>query len=119
MGIPRAEWPRIERVQEIPICNVGYALNKWTTIPLPNLESLEEACKIDPDIKRIIAHLLGEAILTRDRLAHTGYWKMFEQKRLVVEEGTLWCTEESHHSRVRQLKTRVVPESMRRLVFAA
>ena len=119
VGIPRAEWPRKERVHQNPVCNIGYALNKWTTIPLPSKESWASACKKDPDIKRIIAHLNGTSLLTRDRLSHTGYWRMLEQNRLVVEGETLFCTEECQNIRVRQLKTRVVPMAMRRLVFAA
>ena len=74
---------------------------------------------MDPDIRRIITHLKKKEPLTRDRLSHTGYWKMLEQERLVLEGDTLYCTEECSHSRVRQLKTRVVPQAMRRLVFAA
>ena len=110
---------RKRKLHPNPICGVGHALNKWTTIPLPTLESWEKACSLDPDMKRIIAHLQNKETLTRDRLSHKGYWRMLEQKRLVLDGDTLYCTEEGSNSMVRQLKTRVVPQAMRRLVFAA
>ena len=99
-GVPRESWPQANRLDANPIAAMGPALNRWTTIPLPTEHSWQEACKADPDIRRIRDHLTGHYLLERDRLNNPAYWEPLQQGRLALDGDTLYHYEQPTHARV-------------------
>ena len=118
-SIPRKAWPEPHQDSPQPIIATGFRLDTWTTIPLPSETAWNEAVASDPDLQRIVQSLDGAQPLSKPQLHNPGYWAPLQNNLLVAEDGCLFKFEQPRHLHVRQLRTRVVPVQLRRVVFAA
>ena len=96
-----------------------YDINRWTTIPLPSEKAWKEASAADEDLQ-----LLKEAMDTntrpdKNKLQEKSYFHNYMEGKLAWEDGEWFHYEEPKKARVRQLRTRVVPSTMRQVIFSA
>ncbi len=96
-------------------------LNQATTIPLPTDEDWRQATEEDHDLSRLVQALQAGPLgsLTKAELVEKAYFDEWKQERLVVEDGIIYRYEVRNRGSIRQLRTRVVPPTLRRTVIVA
>ena len=90
-----------------------------SVLPLPTHQQWKDATAADHDLAVICQALqLGQPLQLAD-LSDKRYFEPFQVGQFDLEEGILYCYERSKIARVRQLRTRVVPIALRRVVVVA
>ena len=105
----------------IPALQVAVVLNQATTIPLPTAEDWRQAINEDHDLSRIVQTITAGPLgsLTKAELVEKAYFNEWKQERLIVEDGIVYRYEVRNWASIRQLRTRVVPPTLRRAVIVA
>jgi hypothetical protein len=96
-------------------------LNQATTIPLPSDEDWRQATENDHDLSKLVQALQAGPLgsLTKTELVEKAYFDEWKQERLVVEDGIIYQYEVRNRGSIRQLRTRVVPPTLRQTVIVA
>ena len=95
-------------------------LDPALVLPLPTSEQWKDATSKDPDLRLILdAAIVNAPPLQKSKLKEKGYFDAWKNGRLEVEDGMVFHYEEPFKARRRQLRTKVVPPSLRRTVVAA
>ncbi len=94
-------------------------IDRWTTLPLPTHKQWAEAIQSDRDLKLILLTLEEERHLERHRLSNKKYHEAWEKGQLEHEDGLLFHSGEPRLTQIRQLRRRVVPNSLRHLIITA
>ena len=90
-----------------------------TALPLPSVQQWKDATTSDHDLGRILQALQGQRQLRQSDLSDKGYWEPYQLGCFEEEDGQIFCYEQSRVARLRQLRVKVVPVSLRRLVIVA
>ena len=90
-----------------------------TVIPLPTMQQWRDATTADEDLQAIINALQADQQLNPGQLSDKRYLEPFQLQQFEVENGVIYCYEQSRTARVRQLRTRVVPIGLRRVIVVA
>ena len=96
-----------------------YQVNRWTTIPIPSEKAWRDATEQDEDLQQLKRALDDPTALRIGNLKERGYHKPFIAGNLAWEDGSWFHYEEPKRARVRQLRTRVVPQRLRQVIFSA
>ena len=94
-------------------------VNRWTTIPTPTQDEWNQALQDDPDTRLLITTLKTGLPLDKAKLLNKRYYDEYIKGKLDVEKDTLYQYEEPKVTKIRQLRRRVVPKSMRTLITTA
>ena len=94
-----------------------YDLNRWTTIPLPSEKKWRDQTEKDEDLQLLKHALENETPLYKQILKEQGYHQPFKEGKLIYEDGSWFHYEKPKRARVRQLRTRVVPRTLRQAIF--
>jgi hypothetical protein len=94
-------------------------INRRTTIPLPTLDEWRHAVAQDHDLSLIKTALESNADLVRAALSQKAFHDEFRCGRLELDNGILYQYEEPKKAKVRQLRRKVVPLSLRRVIITA
>jgi hypothetical protein len=90
-----------------------------SVLPLPTHQQWKDATTADHDLAVICQALQRGQPLQLADLSDKRYFEPFQAGQFDLEEGILYCYERSKIARVRQLRTRVVPIALRRVVVVA
>ena len=94
-------------------------INRWTTFPLPSLEQWQEASKTDPDISHVIEHIKTKRKVILASLLNKRYYLLWSKGQFEVEDDVLYQLEHPKAAVIRQLRRRVVPISLRQVIYTA
>jgi hypothetical protein len=94
-------------------------INRWTTLPAPTEQSWRAATAQDPDLSKVLKALTEETELIRAGLSNKTYHTEWKKGKLEQEEGIIYQLEEPKATRIRQLRRKVVPPTLRRTILAA
>jgi hypothetical protein len=90
-----------------------------SVLPLPTHQQWKDATAADHDLAAICQALrLGRPLQLAD-LSDKRYFEPFQSGQFDLEDDILYCYERSKIARVRQLRTRVVPIALRRVMVVA
>ena len=105
--------------QATPLAFPAVVLDPATTLPLPTEDQWRQATAQDADLQLVIAALQPQGHLNRADLVEKGYHTAWKAGQLELDNGILYHYDEPHRARLRLLRTRVVPPSLRRAVVSA
>ena len=88
-------------------------------IPLPNEQTWIDATNRDPSLREVIQALTTGEQPCLQRITEKGYLAPLRNNQLEHAGGCLYYYERNLATRTRQLRTRVVPPDLRRVVVAA
>ena len=94
-------------------------INTWTIFPLPTIEEWQQAGEKDTDICLVIQALENDHIVDKALLVKKEFHKEWKNGTLETEAGISYQFEEPRKAMKRQLRRRVVPMSLRRIIIAA
>ena len=94
-------------------------INRWTTFPLPTLEQWQEASKEDPDIAHVMDRVSKNRPVILTSLICRRYYLVWSKGQFEVEDGILYQWEQPKATRIRQLRRKVVPVSLRQVIYTA
>jgi hypothetical protein len=96
-------------------------LNQAIPISLPTRKDWRQATKDDHGLSRLVQALQASPLgsLTKDKLVEKAYFAEWKQERLVVEDGIIYRYKVRNRGSIRQLRTRVVPPTLRQTVIVA
>ena len=94
-------------------------VNPLTTIALPSDEDWRVASTNDHDIGYILRTIAAGEKLKQKDLRESKYFREWLLDGFEADNGILYRYEEGRRARTRQLRVRVVPNSLRMAVFAA
>ena len=122
----------VENDAEVPVCMLSrlnedeamanpVQLDCRVVIPLPTEDQWKDAMASNLDLQLIVQWMSASEpkIGCQALLKEKGYWNPFINGRLEVEGGLVYHYEEPCWARIHQLRTRVVPPSLRGVVIAA
>jgi hypothetical protein len=101
------------------ICLLNRVINRWTTLPVPTEETWRAATAADPDLKYIMASLENQTDLQRAPLTNKKYHDEWREGKLEQENGMMYQLELPKATRIRQLRQKVVPHTLRPTIMAA
>ncbi len=88
-------------------------------IPLPTDDEWRQATLEDHDLSRILDAFKNQRELLARELDNNEYALVIKNDRIEVTDGIIYYFERSKASRLRQLRTKVVPASLRQVVIIA
>ena len=94
-------------------------LNQVTTLPVPSMEDWKQAIQFDADLSKVVSRMEANQDINRRDVVEKKYFDEWKQNRLEVEDGMLFRYEASKRASLRQIRTKVVPRTLRQKVFAA
>ena len=94
-------------------------VNRWTTIAEPTIQEWRQATQEDKDLKLISECLEKGTKLNKAQLNNKGFYEQWAKGKIEREDGLLFQYEEPKVTRIRQLRRRVVPRSLRQTIIAA
>ena len=97
----------------------AFEINNVTSLPMPTKATWQEATQQDADLSKILTTMLHNNNIERAELKDKRYHDEWKANRLEVEDGLLYRYEASKRASLRQVRTRIVPTSLRLTVFAA
>jgi hypothetical protein len=100
-------------------CLLTRVINRWTTLPVPTTETWQAATTQDKDLNLIRTHMENGTPLTKGPLENTRYHKEWLEGRLETENGILYQLEVPKATRIRQLRRKIVPITLRPTILAA
>jgi hypothetical protein len=99
---------------------LAMVLDLALVLPLPTAEQWKDATSNDPDLRLILDAAVANAPpLQKSKLKEKGYFDAWKNGQLEVEDGMVFHYEEPFRARRHQLRTKVVPPSLRRTVDVA
>ena len=90
-----------------------------TTLPLPTDDDWRAATQLDPDTHLLHHSLLHNTPLLRAQLTDKSYYDLFRAHHFELQDGIIHYYDEPRRARARQLRLRLVPISLRRVVISA
>jgi hypothetical protein len=106
-------------IKYVALLTQKVGLNPYTTIPTPTEAEWQKATSEDPDLEKIIRANARNITLKKADLIRKEYFSEWNRGTLEVQEGIVYQYEEPKKVRIRQLKRRVVPAGLRRIIIAA
>ena len=100
-------------------CLYWCLIRRHLVLPLPTHQQWKDATAADSDLAAICQALRSGQPLQLADLSDKRYFEPFQLEQFELDDGILHCYERSKLARVRQLRTRVVPISLRRVVVVA
>ena len=94
-------------------------INRWTTYPVPTKEHWRAATAADEDLKLALSALTQGTRLSQVNLHDKEYFHEWTKGRLEIDEGIVYQLEAPRLSKIRQLRRKVVPKTLRQTVLAA
>jgi hypothetical protein len=94
-------------------------INKWTTIPLPTKHKWQQATNQDHDLKHIMEAIKSNNPVKKDELNEKAWFTEWKGNHLEEEGGLIYHYEAPKRSRLRQLRTRVVPTAFITTILTA
>ena len=94
-------------------------LDHRVVIPLPMEDQWKDTIMSNPDLQLIVEWASEPKARCQASLREKGYWNLLVNDRLEAENGLIYHYKEPCWARICQLRTRVVPPSLRRVVIAA
>jgi hypothetical protein len=102
-----------------PAFQATITLNEATAYPLPTEEDWSEATAADHDLA-ILDNALANAVpVAKAELTETAYYDEWKGNRLELDHGIIYRYEITQRTLIRQLRVKVVPPTLRRVVLAA
>jgi hypothetical protein len=89
-----------------------------TTLPAPTEQTWRAATEQDPDLSKVLKALQEQTKLIRANLSNKTYHTKWKKGKLEQEEGIIYQLEEPKATRIRQLRQKVVPPTLRRTILA-
>jgi hypothetical protein len=97
----------------LPVVASPEVINEWTTLPMPTNEHWKQALMIDHDIAHVITRMEQQLPPLYAALINKSYYSQWSKGKFEVEDGILFQWEQPKGANIRQLRRRVVPESLR------
>jgi hypothetical protein len=94
-------------------------INRWTTLPVPTEDVWQVATQKDGDLKLVAEALKDETELDRAKLGKKQYHTEWKEGRLEYENGIIYQLEVPKATKIRQLRRRIVPTTLRATILAA
>jgi hypothetical protein len=98
---------------------VARVINRWTTLPVPTEETWQVATQNDPDLRLVLQALQHETELARATLVKKQYHTEWKEGRLEHDNGIVYQLEVPKATKIRQLRRRIVPITLRATILAA
>ena len=96
-----------------------FVMDEVTTIPLPSDGEWKVATEEDPDLHQVTLALQRREPVPLASVADKTYARVVAANLLELDDGIVYYYEHSKASRVRQLRSKVVPPKFRRVALAA
>jgi hypothetical protein len=94
-------------------------INRWTTYPVPTTETWKAATAADDDLSKILTALQNGNRLLQADLQEKSYYHEWAKGRLEAENGILFQLEAPRLSKIRQLRRKIVPKTLRNTIISA
>ena len=111
-GVTEEDWDALAMLAPIE-------LNTFTSTPLPDHEAWQAATELDADLKRIGKLLKEQVKIPHDGWNEKAFAAELRSGRLEEEDGVIYRYEARARYSLRQLRARVVPPLLRKVVIAA
>ncbi len=105
--------------RDIPVTYSAVPQDTLSLIPLPTDDEWRQATLEDHDLSRILDAFKNQRELLARELDNNEYALVIKNDRIEVTDGISYYFERSKASRLRQLRTKVVPASLRQVVIIA
>ena len=96
-----------------------YVLNQHTTLPMPDIQIWKSETAKDADLALVLQALEKHYDLDRAALQNKTYHSEWKLNHLEAEDGIVYRYETQRRARIRQIRARVVPPTLRRVVISA
>ena len=100
-------------------CATNRVINRWTTCPLPTRTEWQDASSQDPDVAYLIECIKTNKKVVLVKLTCKKYYLLWAKGQFQVEDDVLYQLEHPKGVKLRQLRRRVVPVSLRQVIYTA
>lgn len=94
-------------------------LNRHTTLPMPDIQTWRQETARDHDLSIVLQALEQQGDLDKSQLSNKVYFSEWRLNHLEAEDGIVYRYETQRRARIRQIRARVVPPALRRIVISA